>query len=52
MNSWKDKFVVYTLIVIMIVVFVLIVLGLDKHSQPSIEDVMTNNANILEEINK
>lgn len=52
MSNWKDKFVIYTLIVLMFVVFILIVLGLDKHSQPSIEDVMTNNANVLEEVDK
>lgn len=50
MDNWKDRFIIYTLIALMCVAFVFVVLGLDKHNQPSIEDVMTNNATSIEEL--
>ena len=40
--SWKDKFIIYVFIGIMIILFGLIVFNHDKE-QPSVEDVMTNN---------
>lgn len=52
MDNWKDKFIIYTLIVVMCVAFVFVVIGLNKHNQPSVEDVMTNNATSVEELLK
>lgn len=49
MNNWKDKFVIYTTIAIITLAFVLIALGLNNKNQPSVEDVMTNNATSIED---
>ncbi len=47
--NWKDKFVLFVFIGVVAVVFVSVMMALDN-SQPSIEDVMTNNGISIEEI--
>lgn len=43
MGNWKDRFIIYTFIVVLFIAFVFIALGISNKEQPSVEDVMTNS---------
>jgi len=52
MNSWKDRFIIYTFIVIIFIAFVLVAVGISNKEQPSIEDVMTNSVGLEDYLEK